>query len=699
MTDEKNKKGDGSIEPMEYQDDENQERGNWTGKLDFLLSCLGYAVGLGNVWRFPYLCYKHGGGAFLIPYTIMLIFIGVPCFFMEISIGQFAALGPVTIYSNMAPLFKGLGFANFMASSFVGIYYNMIIAWTIYYLFASFTSHLPWSDCNNEFNSECELFTVCFSITDYKNCLELRDNSTENSDAIYHMGRCLSNDDDLAKIRDNLTHFYGCTFEEKFYNNPLDKTDGVNYTLPKPGIYLNSTDCVEAGRENEIQSLFDIPNSKRRTAAQEYFQKSVLVQSNGIEEMGSIQWHLALCLLAAWIVIFCCLIKGIKSSGKVVYFTATFPYFVLFILLGRALFLEGAIDGIRFYIIPDFDRLSDISVWSAAAVQIFFSLSVAGGGLITLASYNPFHNNVVRDTVIVCLGNCLTSFIAGFAIFSVLGFLAHELGVDVQDVVQDGTGLAFIAYPDLVTRIVGAPFWSFLFFAMLFTLGLDSQFAIVETILTGILDFAPQWRGKKTLIVGIVCIVGFFCGLPLTCEGGGYVLDFLDFYAAGWPYLFIGLTELILVCYVYGIENFMDDLYNICGFNPGLWCKTIFMFVYLIISPLLILVILIVDWSQYTPLTKDEYVYPWAANAFGFVIAFISILAVPIVAVYLYGSTLFENSKNHQMSDALKRTNAELLRPTAEWRKNADRAKRQDARNGNNESGFEGRDNPGLVTD
>ncbi len=134
--------------------------------------------GLGNVWRFPYLCYKHGGGAFLVPYALMLLFIGIPCFFLEISLGQYAAMGPVTLYSNLAPLFKGqiplqiiaippfskgripctsgLGFANFLASCFVGLYYNMIIAWTIYYLFASFTSHLPWSDCNNSFNSECE---------------------------------------------------------------------------------------------------------------------------------------------------------------------------------------------------------------------------------------------------------------------------------------------------------------------------------------------------------------------------------------------------------------------------------------------------------------------------------------------------------------------------------------------------------------
>jgi hypothetical protein len=123
------------------------ERENWGGKLDFFLSALGYAVGLGAVWRFPYLCYKNGGGVFFIPYTIFLFFVGIPLFFLELNLGQYTSKGPVLCF-EMAPIFKGVGLSMIIASFYFAIYYNMIIAYSIYYLFLSIRPTLEWSKCN-----------------------------------------------------------------------------------------------------------------------------------------------------------------------------------------------------------------------------------------------------------------------------------------------------------------------------------------------------------------------------------------------------------------------------------------------------------------------------------------------------------------------------------------------------------------------
>ncbi|VDO10328.1 unnamed protein product [Rodentolepis nana] len=132
---------------------EGQERGGWGMKIEFLLSCIAFAVGLGNVWRFPYLCFKNGGGAFLVPYVIMLICLGLPIFFLEFAFGQFASLGPIAIWS-ISPLFKGVGYAMTIVSWYISLYYNVIIATAFFYLFASFNSQLPWSTCTNWWNNQ-----------------------------------------------------------------------------------------------------------------------------------------------------------------------------------------------------------------------------------------------------------------------------------------------------------------------------------------------------------------------------------------------------------------------------------------------------------------------------------------------------------------------------------------------------------------
>uniref|UniRef100_A0A5K4EBM3 Transporter n=1 Tax=Schistosoma mansoni TaxID=6183 RepID=A0A5K4EBM3_SCHMA len=123
------------------------ERGGWNGKLEFMMTCIGYAVGLGNVWRFPYLCFKNGGGAFLIPYTLMLALLGLPLFFLEFAFGQFASLGPISVW-NISPLFKGIGYAMVFLSWLLNIYYQVVVAHCLYYFGVSFTHTLPWTECN-----------------------------------------------------------------------------------------------------------------------------------------------------------------------------------------------------------------------------------------------------------------------------------------------------------------------------------------------------------------------------------------------------------------------------------------------------------------------------------------------------------------------------------------------------------------------
>ncbi|XP_069107592.1 sodium- and chloride-dependent glycine transporter 1-like [Argopecten irradians] len=534
-----------------------QPRQAWSNQLEFILTCVGYAVGLGNVWRFPFLCFKNGGGAFLIPYVICLFVVGIPIFYLELSLGQFASLGPLKVWS-INPALKGLGVCLVVIPAIISIYYNVVIAYCIYFFFASMTSSLPWVTCDNTWNTcDCNDGSLNLSLAD---------------------------------------PWQGA------------RPDCLNYTI-----------------------------NKTTSASEEYFFQKVLAVTGGASESGTVKWDVMLCNLLGWSIVFLVLSKGIQSLGKVVYFSAIFPYVLLTVLLVRGLTLDGYYDGIMFYITPDWDKVADPNVWSDAATQIFFSLSACQGGLIAMASYNKFNNLTLRDSLIVPIINCLTSFYAGFAIFSVLGFMAHSKGVTVDEVAKGGPGLVFVVYPEGLSQMPVPTLWAILFFFMMMTLGFSSQFSIVEAVITGLMDQFSGVLNTKWRKIGfrlLICLTGFCLGLPMVTEGGYYIFELVDHFISGFPMLFIGLFELIAINYIYGFGNFRKDIEMMIGRNL---CVTIsfyfFGLMWCFVSPLCLAAVIVAKIINTVPFTSDGYLYPDWAQAIGWMIVAATLICIPLFYV------------------------------------------------------------------
>lgn len=495
-----------------------QPREKWANKKEFILAMAGEIIGLGNVWRFPYLCFKNGGGVFFVPYFVFLIFCGIPVFFLETALGQYTSEGGVTAWRKICPMFEGVGIASQVIVTYLNIYYIVVLAWGIFYLFSSFQSPLPWSTCGNWWNTK----------------------------------DCYSKDGMFSK-----PHMFNSSSDWSFlHNGTFDDYVDFNYT----GL----------GPESQTSSEHEFWNNR-------------VLRINDDDSDGKILWDLTLCLLLAWIICYFCIFKGVKSTGKVVYFTATFPYVMLFILFIRGVTLPGAGEGIKYYLYPDFSKLGDPSVWNDAGTQVFFSYAVCQGVLTALGSYNNYNNNCYRDCVALCCLNSATSIFAGFVVFSVLGFMAHELGLPIEEVSASGPGLAFIAYPKALSMLPGSSFWSVLFFLMILFLGLDSQFVCVESLATAIIDMFPHYLRRpraREILVLIIAVVCFLLALPLVCGRGIFLFHLIDtFGASGLTLLFIAIFECIVIGWIYGADRFLHNVEDMIGYPPVPVFKYCWMFI------------------------------------------------------------------------------------------------------------------------
>ncbi|XP_014608769.1 PREDICTED: sodium-dependent neutral amino acid transporter B(0)AT3 isoform X1 [Polistes canadensis] len=565
-------------------------RAAWSGKMQFFLSIIGYSVGLGNIWRFPYLCQQNGGGAFLIPFFVMLILEGVPLFLIELGLGQRMRQGALGVWNTIHPWLGGIGIASCIVTFFVALYYNVIITWCFFYLFNSleavtinFGAPLPWAKCP-EINEK-----------------------------------------------------------------PVEE-------------------CVKSSE----------------TAY--FWYRTTLDAAPSIEEGSSLKWWIVMCLLLSWIVVFFIVMKGIQSSGKVVYFTSMFPYLVLTIFFIRGITLKGASAGLAHMYTPKVEKLLEPMVWLDAATQVFYSFGLAFGSLIAFGSYNTPDNNCVRDVILVSVCNAFTAIYASVVIFAILGFKAmsnvdkclesnkvslikygflfeNSTMEDYENIVNtfnssttnltldrcslseqlnnaaEGTGLAFIIFTQAIVELPGAPFWSCIFFLMLLALGLGSQIGIMEGMLCVIFDIDLFKRIKKQYITGVVCIVCFFVGLIFCTGAGEYWLKMFDSFAGTIGLVMVALMEMISVIFVYGHEKFTKDIEEMTGYKPGIYWQVTWRF----LAPIIMVCILIssiasmfIKKPEYSAWNATQGVtvsmpYPGWVLAIAACIIFAGIAPIPIV--------------------------------------------------------------------
>ncbi|MEE9555463.1 MAG: sodium-dependent transporter [candidate division Zixibacteria bacterium] len=426
-------------------------REQWDNRFAFILAAIGSAIGLGNIWRFPFVCYQNGGGAFLIAYIIALLTTGIPLLVLEFGLGHKMEGSSPLSFGKIRKKLEWFGWIPVLIGFMIVTYYSVIMAYCIKYGIAS------------------------------------------------------------------ITQAYAADPSGYFFNNTLGITSGP----------------FEFGG----------------------FTKQFMWLAGG--------------LIVSWIWIIFSVWKGAKTVSKVVYFTVLVPWLLLIVFVIRGITLPGAMDGLAYYLTPDFSKLLNLKVWMAAYTQIFFSLSVGFGIMIAYSSFLPRKTDLVNNAFIVGFADALTAFVGGLAVFGALGYHAHILGKPI-DQLSDiaGPGLAFVTYPAIISNLPLAPMFGVLFFLMLLTLAIDSAFSMVEGLTASIIDKWGFSHLKANLTVSSIALL---IGLVFCTGAGLYWLDTLDHFM---NYLALGISVLgacIFIGWTYGAGAIKEYANSLSDFGVGKW--------------------------------------------------------------------------------------------------------------------------------
>ena len=496
-------------------------RETWSNRTAFVLAAIGSAIGLGNIWRFPYVCYANGGGAFLIAYFICLFAAGIPLLMLEFGLGHKTKQAAPGAMKAIHPRLEWFGWFAVGVGFIIVCYYAIVMSWCVNYTWEAAT--LGWQKDPGEYA------LVEYSIGE----TELED---------MHV---------LTPVPD---HLLGTP-----YTDPIS---GESCTVDSDGTLL----VAYGGRLFGCSSL-DNANTFMGSPG-DFFFNDFLGITGEPWKMGEFKWPLFVGFLISWIAIVACVWKGTKTVSKVVYFTVLVPWGLLILFIIRGVTLPGSGVGLHYYLTPVWTNLMKGELWLAALTQVFYSLSVGFAIMIAYGSFIPRKHSIAGSAFIIGIADAVTAFCGGLAVFSALGYQATKMGVGITEVVSSGPGLAFVAYPHIITSLPGARVFGVLFFLMLLTLAIDSAFSLLEAATAAVKDKWNMSHRKVNLIIGGLA---FIVGLPMLTGSGLWILDIVDHFMNSWGLTFVVLGEAVIIGWAVGAKKYRDYISDNSNFRIGQW--------------------------------------------------------------------------------------------------------------------------------
>lgn len=301
----------------------------------------------------------------------------------------------------------------------------------------------------------------------------------------------------------------------------------------------------------------------------DYFFKSFLGITSSPLELGGIQSHIFFATLAVWLMNWLTLFGGVKHGIEVANKIIMPVLFILvLIMLGRTVTLPRASDGLQWLFQPDFAAIMNYKVWAAAYGQIFFSLSVGFAIMITYSSYLPPESDINNNAFIIGFINCGFSLLCGIVVYSVLGHMAAQKGVGVDEFISSGVGLAFVTIPTAINMLPASYFFGGLFFLALVLAGLSSMISLSEACCAALMD---KYGWSRRFTSSAFAVVGFSLSLLFVTRAGLLILDIVDHFINNFGIVLTGLVEVILLAWFSRLESIRDHVNLTSDFRIGSW--------------------------------------------------------------------------------------------------------------------------------